>query len=150
MTIINNLRCNDPRIENICIELFDFLKSSDNNRTIHNKEIVKITRMNNSHCDINIGFLQIRMIFKPYQKEDNIETGSNEGAAVIIQLPFTETGAILEDKMYIRGYFSTRGKEKRLTVQSNDTMKPSTFGQKRISEDRSLSKSNPLNLPNFD
>lgn len=150
MTINNNFRCTDLRIENLCVELLDFLKSEDKTRVIHTKEITKTIRETIQYCDITIGFISIRMIFKPYQRLDNMENGSNEGASIILSLPFSESGSMIDEKISLKGYFSTRGKEAQLTIIAPDSTKPVPFGTKRIVNDKAISEFNPLSLPHFD
>ena len=140
---MSNHVCSDERIVNLCKELFTFLRSDNNEEVIHSKKVTKLIRGSTKVTEITIGFIRIRMVWQPFTKEGNIEKGSDEGANLFIYLPFKEPGSN-EDSIEIKGYYSERGNQIRVTAIVEDTMKPSLRGPARIVQSMKIATTNPI------
>lgn len=137
--------CTDPRIVDICTDLFRFLKSDLTETTIHTKKCQKIDKKTVIQTEIDIGFLTIRMVWKPYNVQNSFETGSDEGANLFIYLPFKESAKDPNSNQFmIRGYYSERGTDKRINISVQNEFISSQFGPKRIVHDLNVIQGNPL------
>lgn len=137
--------CVDDRIVNICTELFAFLKSGENTTTIHKKEVKRLDRQTVVQAEIDIGFFRIRMVWKPYQVVlGGPATGSDEGAATFIYLPFKSDRDANADTLEIKGFYSERGTDKIFNVIAPDEFKPKPTGTRRVVNTVKVSTGNPL------
>lgn len=136
--------CNDERIVNICTELFTFLKSDKKEDIVHNKTLTKSVRGGTVQTEITIGFLTVRMVWQPFVKEGDVGRGSDEGASVFIYLPFAETNQRTADKFELKGYYSERGSENRLTIIVHDIYKTNPIGPKRVTVVPKVTTTNPF------
>lgn len=139
------MKCFEPSIERVCSELFHFLRSEDRSRVIHNKTITRIEKQRSCSTEITIGFMTIRMVFKPLTIEGGISTGSDEGANVFILLPFSDDGSKLgSEKLEIKCYYSERGSEHRLTASVPSEFKGTIIGPRRVSQELPITQGDPL------
>ena len=136
------MNCADQRIVDICNEVFLFLRSGEREATIHTKQVRALEKGDVRQADIDIGFIRIRLVYKPLQVIAGQTKGSDEGASAFIYLPFkSQNGG---DEFMIKGYFSTRGTEKILSIIVADEYVTSRFGTRRVIDDRPVDKSTPF------
>lgn len=136
--------CTDERIVNICTELFAFLKSDKTDEIIHNKTLTKAARGGTVQTEITVGFLTVRMVWQPFVKDGDIARGSDEGASVFVYMPFAESAQRTAQKFELKGYYSERGSEKRLTVIVHDIYKTNPIGPKRVASVLKVTTTNPF------
>jgi len=145
--------CYDPRIIKICEELLSFLKSDDEERTIHRVLVKKQKRESSSFAEIEIGFITVRLVYKPLTIVNNSEVGSSEGGSVFIYLPFSENGGKFDTKIEIKAYYSERGNDKKLTANVSNEYRSSSVGPKRVVHNVQVSTTDPtkiVGLPSLD
>lgn len=125
--------CNDERIVKICSEMFHFLKSSDNSKEIHRKTINKRSYQTGSYgTQIDIGFLNISMVWKPLTIINGEKAGSDEGANVFIYLPFANGPAMGASRFQLTGYYSEKSSSPMLTIVTEDIYKSAPIGTQRV------------------
>lgn len=132
--------CDEPRIVNICKELFNFLKSDKLETDLHTKTITKITRASVIQTEISVGFMTLRMVWKPLKREGGVDSGTDEGAQVFIYLPFSEG----DERFEVKGYYSERGSKPLFRVIVQDAYKSSPYGVRRVVPAVQVSDTNPL------
>jgi len=140
------MNCNDQRILNVCKEMLYFLKSDKDEELIHGKEVRKISRDKSCFTEISLGFCSFRMIYTPLsQVSTESFKGSDEGALVILSLPFAELGASSNSaKLEIRCYYSERGSNARLVANVPDAYKTASYGTKRVTVTYKTTETDPL------
>lgn len=136
--------CQEARISNICAELFAFLKSDELETVIHTKPVKKIIKPTVVQAEITVGFLNLRMVWKPLTKMNGVISGSDEGANVFIYLPFTENRNGSGEQFQLSGYWSERGTEKILSVMVANEYKTSPIGTRRVVSNVPISTADPL------
>jgi hypothetical protein len=121
--------------------MLTFLKSDLDSTDVSGKQLKRITyKTGSSGCVIDFKIMQIRMIYKP----NNDYSGNNDGATVILKLPFHD---IKESKVLdLTCYFFRKGQQSFLTFNNDNTNKQSN----RISYDTSKINEELDILPNND
>lgn len=136
-----NLKCEDDRILKICADLFTLLKSDEDSKVIHKKEVnVRTFSTGSKTASITIGFLNFQMIWKPLRMTTTGNSGSDEGASVFISVPFFEGAS--EDLIKTTAYYSERNNAPSLTVIDSKNLNKGV--QKRISYKQNIDTSPPL------
>jgi|SaaInlV_100m_DNA_2_1039680.scaffolds.fasta_scaffold19638_2 hypothetical protein len=136
-----NLKCEDDRILKICAELFTLLKSNDNSKIIHKKEVnVRSFSTGSKSASITIGFLNFQMIWKPMKMTTTGNSGSDEGASVFINVPFFK-GAT-EDIIKTTSYYSERNNMSTLTVLDSKNLNKNT--QRRVTYKQNIDTTPPV------
>jgi hypothetical protein len=136
--------CQDERIRNICAELFAFLKSDKTEAVIHEKKVKKTVKPTVIQAELTVGFLTVRMVWKPFSKVNGVPSGSDEGANVFIYLPFTENRNGTGEQFQLSGYWSERGTEKILSALVNSEYKTTPIGVRRVVSDAPVTTTDPL------
>ncbi len=139
------MNCTDQRILNVCKEMLYFLKSDKDEELIHGKEVKKVSRDRSCFTELSLGFCSFRMIYSPLNISIKGDArGSDEGALVILSLPFTESGTSHSQSLEIRCYYSERGSFPRLVASVPDAYKSSSYGSKRITSEYKTTTTDPL------
>lgn len=111
--------CHNKFLIDLCELMLTFLRSDLESTEIFGKNIKKMYyRTGSSGCIVNLRIMEARMIYKP----NNDFSGNDDGATVILKLPFHD---IKESKsLDLNCYFSRKGQESFLTY-NQDVVKPS-------------------------
>lgn len=136
------MNCTDQRIVDVCNEIFLFLRSGERETSIHTKQVRAIEKGNVRQADIDIGFVRIRLVYKPLQVVLGQTQGSDEGASAFIYLPFKSPNG--SDEFVIKGYFSTRGTEKVLSIIAAEEYVTSRFGTRRVVDNKPIDNTRPF------
>jgi hypothetical protein len=138
--------CTDERIIKVCSEMFHFLISPDQKCEIHRKPVAKRQyRTGSLGCSIEIGFLMIQMIWKPLKIDNDVQTGSDEGANIFFHPPFADSTSIGAARFQITGYYSERHGKPSISILTEDAHKSSPIGTRRVTRNiANVDTSNPF------
>lgn len=137
--------CSDQRIVDICTELFRFLKSDKEEAVVHTKHLKKIDKKSVIQTEIDIGFLTIRMVWKPYNFVNGSETGSDEGANLFVYLPFKDNSSDANsNQAMFRGYYSERGTNRQVTAILSNDYTAHSYGARRVVQDLKPLNNSPI------